>query len=78
MKAKNIGKDIAELAETHYFIFPEAIKTEVCKGEDYRVVAKLLINKGYMNQVTVRTWLLRNLYLTKENKGLSYFAFDME
>ena len=47
-ESKNIGKDIAELAETHYFIFPEAFKTEVCKGEDYRAVAKLLINKGYM------------------------------
>lgn len=31
-----------------YFIFPETFKSEICKGFNYRDVAKLLVSKGYM------------------------------
>ncbi|GJL76082.1 DUF927 domain-containing protein [Nitrosomonas sp.] len=31
-----------------YFILRESFRNEVCKGLDYRTVAKLLINKGHM------------------------------
>lgn len=37
-----------EVAETEYFILPEAFRNEVCKGMDYLAVARLLISKGYM------------------------------
>ena len=33
---------------TEYFILPEVFKSEVCKGWDYRQVARLLIDKGFM------------------------------
>lgn len=31
-----------------FFCFPEVFKTEICKGFDYRAVARLLIDRGYM------------------------------
>lgn len=31
-----------------YYVFTEIFKSEVCKGFNYRDVAKLLISKGYM------------------------------
>ncbi len=31
-----------------YYCYPEVFKAEICKGFDYRAVARLLIGKGYM------------------------------
>ncbi len=34
--------------ETEYYVYSEVFKTEVCSGMDYKAVARLLIDKGYM------------------------------
>lgn len=34
--------------ETEYYVYPEVFKNEVCKGMDYKAVARLLIDKEYM------------------------------
>ena len=34
--------------ETEYYVYSEVFKTEVCNGMDYKAVARLLIDKGYM------------------------------
>jgi len=34
--------------ETEFFCFPEVFKTEICKGFDYRAIARLLIDRGFM------------------------------
>jgi len=31
-----------------YFCYPEVFKAEICKGLDYRVVARLLVDRGFM------------------------------
>ena len=33
-----------------YYCYPEVFKAEICKGFDYRVVARLLIDRGYMQR----------------------------
>ncbi|MDR4514655.1 DUF927 domain-containing protein, partial [Nitrosomonas sp.] len=33
---------------TEYYVLPESFKKEICKGLDYRSVARLLIDKNYM------------------------------
>lgn len=35
-------------SETEYYVYPEVFKTEMCSGMDYKAVARLLIDKGYM------------------------------
>lgn len=35
-------------SETEYYVYPEVFKTEICSGMDYKAVARLLIDKGYM------------------------------
>lgn len=37
-----------EAGSTEWFIFPESFKSEVCKGFDFREVAKLLLRLGYL------------------------------
>ncbi len=39
---------IGEETTTEFYILPEVFKTEVCKGFDYRQVARVLIDKGFM------------------------------
>lgn len=34
--------------ETEYFVYSEVFKTEVCSGMDYKAIARLMIDKGYM------------------------------
>lgn len=34
--------------ETEYYVYSEVFKAEVCSGMDYKAVARLLIDKGYM------------------------------
>lgn len=34
--------------ETEYYIYPQVFKDEVCSGMDYKAVARLLIDNGYM------------------------------
>ena len=34
--------------ETEYYVYSEVFKTEVCNGVDYKTVARLMIDKGYM------------------------------
>lgn len=36
--------------ETEYYVYSEPFKTEVCKGVDYKAVARLLIEKGFMRK----------------------------
>ncbi len=31
-----------------YYVYPTAFRDEVCKGHDYRSIAKLLVDRGYM------------------------------
>ena len=35
-------------SETEYYVYPEVFKAEVSKGKDYKAVARLLIDRGYM------------------------------
>ncbi|MBI3480339.1 MAG: DUF927 domain-containing protein [Nitrosomonadales bacterium] len=35
-------------SETEYYVYPEVFKAEICSGMDYKAVARLLIDKGYM------------------------------
>jgi len=35
-------------SETEFYIYSEVFKAEVCSGMDYKAVARLLIDKGYM------------------------------
>jgi putative DNA primase/helicase len=44
-------EDLATLEKTtEWLILPETFRTEVCKGFDYKAVAKLLVDKGYMHK----------------------------
>lgn len=36
--------------ETEYYVYSEPFKAEVCKGVDYKTVARLLIEKGFMRK----------------------------
>src|SRR5213075_3219245 len=33
-----------------FFVFPEVFRSEICRGFDYRDVAKELVVKGYLNR----------------------------
>jgi uncharacterized protein (DUF927 family) len=34
--------------DTEYYVYSEVFKSEICSGMDYKAVARLLIDKGYM------------------------------
>jgi uncharacterized protein (DUF927 family) len=46
MKRLGYRRHISE--EDHYYIFPEMFKHDVCKGHDWRKVAALLAERGYL------------------------------
>jgi len=51
--------------ETEYLILPEAFRRDVCKGLDYRFVARILNERGFLDAQDTKT-LSKNCYLSKE------------
>jgi len=51
--------------KTEYLIMPEAFRRDVCKGLNYKFVAKVLDNRGYLEAQDDKT-LSKNFYLSKE------------
>jgi len=43
-----IHPDESDKIEQEYFVLPEVFKAEICKGFDPKMVAKLLVEKGYL------------------------------
>ncbi len=51
--------------ETEYLVLPEAFRRDVCKGLDYRFVARILNERGFLEPQDATT-LSKNSYLSKE------------
>jgi len=63
--------------KTEYLIMPEAFRRDVCKGLNYKFVAKVLNNRGYLEAQDDKT-LSKNFYLSKElGKMRVYVVRDM-
>jgi putative DNA primase/helicase len=63
--------------KTEYLIMPEAFRRDVCKGLNYKFVAKVLNNRGYLETQDDKT-LSKNFYLSKElGKQRVYVVRDM-
>jgi putative DNA primase/helicase len=63
--------------KTEYLIMPEAFRRDVCKGLNYKFVAKVLNNRGYLEVQDEKT-LSKNFYLSKElGKMRVYVVRDM-